>query len=95
MQYLCEIEGREAGAVVSAVLRCAAQQQLASAGGGRGGGGGVTPAIPVAAAAAVLGQMRKLQPELPTMSAAGVAKVLRCGAATSKRSLNPLYHMQR
>ena len=79
-QYVRDTEGREAGAVVAAVLRCAAQKQQT---GPEGDAPRRDVTLPVAAAqaGAALSQMRKAQPELPTLPAAGVAKVLRCGCA--------------
>jgi hypothetical protein len=76
-----DTEGREAGAIVAAVLRCAAaqQQRPGSGGGGRDGTGATTAPVTAGQTAAALGQLRKLREDVPVMSAAGVAKVLRCG----------------
>ncbi len=65
------IHGREAGALVAALLTCAARQP-----GGSRLDSGASAAMSVSAAAAALPQMRRSRPDLPVLTGAAAARVL-------------------
>ena len=72
VEHVTEIYGREPGAVVAALLRCAARQP-----GGSRLDSGASAAVSASALAAALMQMRRSRPELPSLTAAAVSRLLR------------------
>ncbi|EIE21445.1 hypothetical protein COCSUDRAFT_43175 [Coccomyxa subellipsoidea C-169] len=70
-EYVAVIYGREAGALVAALLTCAARQP-----GGSRLDSGASAAVSVLAAAAALPQMRRSRPDLPVLTGAAAARVL-------------------
>lgn len=72
VEHVTEIYGREPGAVVAALLRCAARQP-----GGSRLDSGASAAVSASASAAALMQMRRSRPELPSLTAAAVSRLLR------------------
>ncbi|KAK9908400.1 hypothetical protein WJX75_007290 [Coccomyxa subellipsoidea] len=84
VEHVTEIYGREPGAVVAALLRCAARQP-----GGSRLDSGASAAVSASASAAALMQMRRSRPELPSLTAAAVSRLLSELAKDEKSGVAP------